>query len=130
MNVETPRRGVYKPNSLYRKMYCCAASTCVDSSMYDVYHECMSSREIIKRLKEEGLMLDHEPVPAPRAIEDHQNNPDYAKGLWALVSVDLSRLSGRSRRINITLPERLVNHMHRYASAHGETRSGLIARRR
>lgn len=75
----------------------------------------------------EGLMLDHEPVPAPKAIEDHQSNPDYADGVWALVSVDLSKLSGKSRRINITLPERLVSHMDRYASTHGETRSGLIA---
>ena len=54
----------------------------------------------------EGFMLDGEPISAPQPIEGHQHNPDYADGLWALVSVDLSKLSGKSRRINITLPER------------------------
>ncbi len=75
----------------------------------------------------EGLLLDGEPIPPPQPIETHQQNPDYADGLWAFVTVDLSKLSGKAKRINITLPERLVTVMDRYASAHGETRSGLIA---
>lgn len=75
----------------------------------------------------EGLMLDNEAIPPQRPIEEHRQNPDYAHGLWALVTVDLSKLSGKAKRINITLPEQLVATMDRYASAHGETRSGLIA---
>lgn len=75
----------------------------------------------------EGLMLDSEPIPPPRPLDEHQKNPDYADAVWAIVTVDLLKLSGKSRRINITLPERLVAAMDRYASAHGETRSGLIA---
>ncbi len=75
----------------------------------------------------EGLLIDEEPVPPPGTIEAHQLNPDYADGVWAIVTVDLSKLSGKAKRINITLPERLVRVMDRYASAHGETRSGLIA---
>ena len=78
----------------------------------------------------EGLMLDNEAIPLQRPIEDHRQNPDYADGLWALVTVDLSKPSGKAKRINITLPERLVVTMDRYASAHGETRSGLIPRQR
>jgi predicted RNase H-like HicB family nuclease len=75
----------------------------------------------------EGLMIDQESVPTPKSIELHQLNPDYAGGVWALVHIDLSKLSDKCRRINITLPERLVHLMDRYATAHGETRSGLIA---
>lgn len=75
----------------------------------------------------EGLLLDGEQIPLPTPIETHQQNLDYAGGVWAIVTVDLSRLSGKAKRINITLPERLVTVMDRYASAHGETRSGLIA---
>lgn len=75
----------------------------------------------------EGLMMDDEPVPTPKSIETHKNNADYAQGTWALVSVDLSKLTGKARRINITLPERLITTMDRFAEAHGETRSGLIA---
>lgn len=75
----------------------------------------------------EALLLDNEPLPSPKSIEEHQHNPDYADGVWALVAVDLSRISGKSKRVNITLPERLLTVMDQYAAAHGETRSGLIA---
>jgi len=75
----------------------------------------------------EGLLLDGEPIPAPQSIEEHQTNPDYAEGVWALVTVDISKLSGKTRRINITLPERVLNVMDKYAAEHGGTRSGLIA---
>ena len=75
----------------------------------------------------EGMLLDGESVPAPKAIEDHQSNPDYAGGVWALVTVDITKLSGKTRRVNVTLPERVLNVMDKYATDHGETRSGLIA---
>ena len=31
----------------------------------------------------EGLLFDGESIPEPHAIEDHQLNPDFAKGTWA-----------------------------------------------
>lgn len=74
----------------------------------------------------EALLLDAEPIPLPKEIEFHQNNADYNDGIWALVTVDLSKLSGKIRRVNITLPERLLSLMDSYAAQHGETRSGLI----
>ena len=74
----------------------------------------------------EGMLLDGESIPSPKAIEDHQANPDFAEGIWALVDVDITKLSGKTRRVNITLPERILNLMDKYANEHGETRSGLI----
>lgn len=74
----------------------------------------------------EGLLQDEEPIPAPKSVEHHQQNPDFAAGVWAVVSVDLSKLSGKSKRVNITVPERLLAMMDKYAADHGETRSGLI----
>ena len=76
----------------------------------------------------EGLLLDKEPIPMPKSIEYHRNNPDYTEGTWAVVSVDLSKLSGKSKRVNITIPERLLTLVDQYASRYGETRSGFIAR--
>jgi len=75
----------------------------------------------------EALMLDGEPIPLPKGVDQHRNNPDYADGIWALVAVDVARLSGKTKRINITLPERLLAQMDSYATQHGATRSGLIA---
>lgn len=75
----------------------------------------------------EGLMLDEVPIPTPKNIEYHRNNPHYRDGIWALATVDLAKLSGKSRRVNITMPERLLTLMDQYATQHAETRSGLIA---
>jgi predicted RNase H-like HicB family nuclease len=74
----------------------------------------------------EGLLLDGEPVPTPQSVEVHQRNPDYANGVWAIVAIDLAKLSGKTKRVNVTLPERILALMDKYASENGESRSGLI----
>ena len=43
------------------------------------------------------------------------------------MTVDLSKISGKAKRVNITLPERLLTMMDQVAAQRGETRSGLIA---
>ena len=75
----------------------------------------------------ETLLLDGEPIPLPKGVDQHRGNFDYAVGTWALVAVDVACLSGRTRRVNITLPERRLAQMDGYAAQHGATGSGLIA---
>jgi hypothetical protein len=53
--------------------------------------------------------------------------PDYARGVWAVISIDLSKLSDKTKRVNITLPERVFSILDKYAFRNGETRSGLFA---
>ena len=74
----------------------------------------------------EGLLLDGEPVPTPQSVEFHQSNADYADGVWAIVAIDLTKLSGNTKRVSVTLPERVLTLMDKYASENGESRSGLI----
>ena len=76
----------------------------------------------------EGLLLDGDEIPPAQSIETHLKNRDYAGGTWALVSVDLSRLASKAKRINITLPERVLALVDEQARREGETRSGLLAR--
>ena len=92
----------------------------------------------------EGLVLDGKTIPTPQSIEFHQKNPDYADGVWALVSVtksyidleiansvkytlELDKLPRESRRVNITMPELLLALIDQHAKQHGETRSRFIA---
>jgi predicted RNase H-like HicB family nuclease len=75
----------------------------------------------------EGLLVDGEMVPSPTSIENHQDNPEYADGVWALVTVDLSKLSGKSTKVDITVPESLLAMVDQYAAEQGETRSGVLA---
>ena len=70
----------------------------------------------------EGILMDSEPIPTAKDIEAHKNNP-----IWALINIDLSKLSLKSKRINITMPERLINTVDQYAKKYGSTRSGLLA---
>ena len=58
----------------------------------------------------------------------HRKNRDFAGGPRALVTVDLSKLASKAKRINITLPELMLALVDEQAKRAGETRSGLLAR--
>ncbi len=75
----------------------------------------------------EGMLVDSEPIPVATSIESHKDNSDFEGGIWALVEIDISKLSLKSKRINITMPERLLTAVDYYAKRHRETRSGLLA---
>ena len=40
----------------------------------------------------EGYLLEAQEVPTERPLEEYQDNPDYADGIWGFVDVDLSGL--------------------------------------
>ena len=67
-------------------------------------------------------------IPVPTSLEKLMSNPEYEGGAWLLVDVDVSRLSTKPIRINISLPENLVQNIDRYAKTHHLTRSGFLAR--
>ena len=75
----------------------------------------------------EGTLDAGAPIPEPIDIEAHRANPDYSGWLWAVVEVDISKLEGKSQRVNITLPPRLLSRIDRAAAARHETRSGFLA---
>jgi hypothetical protein len=74
----------------------------------------------------EGLLMDGLPIPAALPVEVHRKNRDYAGGLWALVDIDLSKVSGKAKRVNITLPEHLLAQIDSFAAKTGDTRSGFL----
>jgi predicted RNase H-like HicB family nuclease len=75
----------------------------------------------------ETVIDDGGKVPEPASITVHQANPEYARWVWAVVSVDLAELVDKSERINITLPARVLRRIDAAAKAAGESRSGFIA---
>lgn len=76
----------------------------------------------------EQLIEDGKTVPLPGQIEQHQRNSDYRGGVWALVTVNESSLRVEAKRINITIPQRVLDAIDRFADANGQSRSGLLAR--
>ena len=94
----------------------------------DTLEEAIESAQEAIACHIEGLFLDGEPVPERAPLEEHQANEDYQDGLWVLVSTDISRLSSKTRRVNITLSERVLAIVDEAAVREGESRSGLLAR--
>jgi predicted RNase H-like HicB family nuclease len=76
----------------------------------------------------EGMIDDGIPVPSAKSIEQHSRNPDYADGVWAVIEIDQTNLRTRAKRINITLPERVLESIDRTAASEGETRSAFLAK--
>ena len=76
----------------------------------------------------EGLIEHGEAVPRPGAMEDHRNDPDYKGGVWAVVSVSPADLRVKAKRINVSIPQRVLDAVDRFARAENETRSGLLVK--
>ncbi len=91
--------------------------------------------EALQQVKEaiechlEGLLLDNEEIPA--ANKDHTSLAglkEYRGGIWHLIEINLNKLDTRTKRINVTIPERTLNRMDRYVKEHRfDSRSGFIA---
>lgn len=65
-------------------------------------------------------------TPPTSPIEALHRKREYKGGTWALVTIDESTLRVKAKRINITIPERILDAIDRYAEKAGQTRSGLI----
>jgi predicted RNase H-like HicB family nuclease len=74
----------------------------------------------------EGILLDNEEIPLPASIDKYKRKKEYKDGIWALIKIDMSELRGKSKRVNITMPENILRKVDIYAEKEGETRSGLL----
>ena len=75
----------------------------------------------------EGLIEMGLEIPKPLPLTEHRTNADFADALWFVVDVDVRRFEGKSEKINITLPKRLLVQIDTCAKARGKTRSGFLA---
>jgi predicted RNase H-like HicB family nuclease len=87
----------------------------------------LMAREAIE-LHLEGLIDGGRIVPEPKGIDAHRHKADYRGGTWAVVTVDTATLRVNAKRINITMPERVLDAVDDYARRTGDTRSGLLTR--
>jgi predicted RNase H-like HicB family nuclease len=71
------------------------------------------------------LNLEHgESLPEATALDAIPADPEIDEAARILVRFDIP---GRAVRVNITLPEDLLEAVDRFAKGHGYTRSGLLA---
>lgn len=67
----------------------------------------------------EALILDDEPIPTSNPLEYHQNNPDYADGIWAVVTVDRAKLNGPELELPINLDPQAAEFLQKVAVKRG-----------
>ncbi len=71
---------------------------------------------------------DGEDVPLATSVQNHVHNPDFESGVWAVVDIDISAYSGKSERINVTLPKFLIKKIDKRVSQRGlKSRSNYLA---
>ena len=66
--------------------------------------------------------------PVASALEALRRRKEWRGWTWGVVEIDIAKLSTKATRVNITLPDRLLDTIDRHARQHGETRSGFLAR--
>lgn len=97
----------------------------------DTFAEALNNAKEAIALHIESLLEDGEEIPQATPLEAHQANPEFAEGfLFSGVDVDLSHLMGKSEKINITLPSRLIRRIDAFVAEHPEykSRSGFLAK--
>ena len=72
-----------------------------------------------------GLAEDDEPIPEPSTLEAVMTDPVSRDGVAILVAAPAK--SAKAVRINITLPEDVLQALDRHAEANGLSRSGFLA---
>ncbi len=75
----------------------------------------------------EGLLIDNEAIPSPSSIDALKEKINVSAVIWGIVQVDLSKLSKKAKRINVTIPENILSKIDSCARREGETRSGFLA---
>lgn len=93
-----------------------------------IEHALRNAKEAIYSHVEALLELGKPIEIAQTKIEVLSQSADYAGAIWALVDVELDKLDSKPERINISLPRFVLTKIDRFAEAHRETRSGLLAR--
>lgn len=83
------------------------------------------AREAIE-LHLEGMLADGETIPKTTPFESLQNRPEHNGGVWFCVTIDPSKLAGKVKRINVTIPENLLEQIDDAAAAEQVSRSGFL----
>ncbi|WP_214475221.1 type II toxin-antitoxin system HicB family antitoxin [Mesorhizobium sp. dw_380] len=74
----------------------------------------------------EGLVEDGDAVPEPSSLEAVMADADNRDGVAILVAVKTE--ARKTVRINVTLPDDVLQRIDAFAEAHGYTRSGFLAK--
>jgi len=69
-----------------------------------------------------------EALPHPGEVEGHRRNPDFKGWGWGVVEIDLTPHLGKTEKVTVTLPGRVVRGIDDYVTLHGiKSRSAFLS---
>jgi len=86
--------------------------------------EAQTMAEEALALHVEGMAEDGDPIPEPSSLEAIMSDPPNRDGVAVLVT--LKTPVSKTVRVNVTLPEDVLQEIDRYAESHGYSRSGFL----
>ena len=92
----------------------------------DTLDEALESAREAVDLHVEGLIEDGSPIPTEQTMAQHQANPDFAGGVWAVVDVPVEKYLGPTEKTNITVPRLVLARIDEFAKKKGQSRSGFL----
>jgi predicted RNase H-like HicB family nuclease len=72
----------------------------------------------------DSLVEDGDPIPEPSNLEEIMSAPENRDGVAILVAAKTE--APKAVRVNVTLPEDVLQQIDQFAEAHGYTRSGFL----
>lgn len=76
----------------------------------------------------ESMIEEGNPIESPSSFDEIVKGPEYIGWIFAMIDVDLDKLNGKTERINICLPSRILRRLDYLAQKNDETRSSYIAK--
>jgi predicted RNase H-like HicB family nuclease len=92
----------------------------------ETFEQALEMAQEAAELHLEGYLEEGMVIPEPASMDTYIGDKLYRGGVWAFVDVDLAKLSGKSKRVNITIPERLLATIDAYVAEHGAKRSSFM----
>lgn len=99
---------------------CFSAGETFDAAVEGAYEAIDAHAELLAEAGED--------LPVAKSLAAHQADPDLAGAVWVVIEVPVERYFGPAAKVNITVPAPLLRRIDAYAKAHGESRSGFLAR--
>lgn len=78
----------------------------------DTIAEAVSNARMILLNHLHQLIMQDLPIPCPSPVGQHLDNPLYAGLTWAIVNIDITRLTGATKQLTVQLPVHLHEQLH------------------
>jgi len=75
----------------------------------------------------EDMIDEGYPINPPSSFDVIAKNPEYKGWIFAYIDIDMEKLTGKTERINICLPKRVLRRLDNLAKKAGDSRSGYLA---